>query len=87
MIVCPCNQCKLGRKCWFARDVVTHYLMFNGFLVSYKEWVHHGESIFTSSISEPLSESLSDFNAEPNLLAHIDGIGILNDIFGIHKEG
>ena len=45
MIVCPCNRCKLGPKCWFTRDDVAHHLMFNGFLPSYKEWVHHGESI------------------------------------------
>ena len=51
MIVCPCNQSKLGLKCWFTKDIVTLHLMFNGFLVSYKEWVHHGKSFFTSSVS------------------------------------
>ena len=85
MIVCPCNRCKLGRKCWFTRDVLTHHFMFNGFLPSYKEWVHHGESIFMSSVLEPQSRRHSDTNVEPNLLAHIDTIGMLNDIFGIDK--
>jgi len=82
MIVCPCNRSKFGLKCWFTRDVVTHHLMFDGFLVSYKERVHHGKSIFMSSVLEPRSVSHSDTNAEPNLLAHIDTIGMLNDIWG-----
>jgi len=66
---------------------VAHHLIFNGFLVSYKEWVHHGESIFTSSISKPHSGSHSDTNAESNQLAHINTIGMLKDFFGINKEG
>ena len=86
MIVCPCNRCKLGRKCWFTRDVLTYHLMFNGFLPSYKEWVHHGESIFMPYGPEPRSGSHSDTNAEPNLMGHIDTIGMLNDIFGVHKQ-
>jgi len=86
MIVCPCNRWKLGRKCWFTRDVLTHHFMFNGFLPSYKEWVHHGESIFMSSGSELCSGSHSNTNAEPNLLGHINTIGMLNDIFGVHKQ-
>jgi len=29
IIGCSCNRGKLGQKCWFTKDVVTHYLMFN----------------------------------------------------------
>ena len=60
--------------------------MFNEFLPSYEEWVHYDELIFMSSVSKPRSGSHSDTNAELNLLGHIDTIGILNDIFGVHKQ-
>ena len=86
MIVCPCNRCKLELKCWFTRDVVTHHIMFNGFLPSYKEWVYHGQSIFMSSISKLRGGSHSDTNDKPNLLDHIGTIGMLNDIFGVRKQ-
>ena len=60
--------------------------MFNGFLSSYKEWVHHGQSIFMSFVSEPYGGSYSDTNVEPNLLAHIDTIETLNDILGYRNK-
>ena len=40
-----------------------------------------------SSSSEPCSASHSDTNAMPNLLGHIHTIGMLNDIFEVHKHG
>ena len=40
-----------------------------------------------SSISEPHNGCHSDTNAKPKLLAHIDIIGMLNNIFGINKQG
>jgi len=49
--------------------------------------VHHGELILKSFVSEPRSGGHSNANAEPNLLGHIDTIGMLNDIFGVHKKG
>ena len=87
MIIWPYNRCMLGPNCWFTTDVLTHRFMFNGFLPRYKGLVHHGKLIFMSSVSEPCSEIHNDTNAEPNLLAHIDTIGMLNDIFGIDKQG
>lgn len=39
-----------------------------------------------SSASKPHSTNHSDTNTEPNLLGHIDTKGMLNDIFGVHKQ-
>jgi len=48
--------------------------------------VHHGELILKSFVSEPRSGGHSNANAEPNLLGHIDTIGMLNDIFGYIRK-
>ena len=69
----------------FTRDVVTHHLKFNEFWPSYKEWVHHRKSTFMLSVLEPRSGSHS--NVAPNLLAHIDTIEMLNNIFGENTQG
>ena len=54
MIICACNWCELGRKCWFIRDVLTHHLMFNGFLPSYKGRVYHGNQFLSRLFQNPL---------------------------------
>ena len=79
-IICPCTKCQVGINAWFSREIVTHHLMLNGFMRSYKDWVYHGETIYM-----PTSSNL---NSSRTSMIHIDrensdpvDTTLLNDIF------
>ena len=87
MIVCHCNQCKLGRNRWFNRDEVAYHLMFYGFWLSFTEWVQHGESFLMQSTSIPRNASHNDSGDDASFVGNVDTSGLLNDISGNYNEG
>jgi len=86
LIVCPCNKCKVGYNHCFTRDVVAHHLMFNGFWLDYKEWVHHGELTFEPSCSLYSSKGHnSNNNHVERSFGEMDAMGMLNDLFRVNN--
>ena len=62
-------------------DMVTHHLMFNGFMSSYKYWVYHGETFHMSTSSDLNSSRASTINVNHEIANHVDIIELSNDIF------
>ena len=67
---------------------MTYHLMFYEFLPSYIDWMHHGEPISHQSPSSILyTRSRIDTKTDASYLGNIDTEGLLNDIFGLNKQG
>ncbi|KAJ8634769.1 hypothetical protein MRB53_009036 [Persea americana] len=71
-IGCQCRKC--ANRYYYRREFVREYLILNGFLKQYKNWIRHGEE-YVSCSREERDEIEVDDMAETNLM-----IAMLNDI-------
>ena len=73
----PCRKCK--NRVLYVRKVVRKHLQDNGFLVSYKLWTKHGETIH-DLIEEP--QERSEVPLESDGYMNVDMARMVEDAFG-----
>ena len=84
-ILCPCRKCV---NC-FSLDpqTIEEYLVWNGFLKGYIEWVFHEESMLSSSSTQPSyvehTSSWGSDNLQRNPAREDDTRGLLRDAPGL----